>query len=258
MRRSAANTSISSPLPDQNKGRRDGQPRFAGADLFLGGLIPLDLAQACVETRHHISDTKKLNRDRQMSAGVELDQITVRFGEFTAVDSATLDIRGGEFFSFLGPSGCGKTTILRTVSGFLDPSEGAVRIGGKDMRGIGPNRRPTALIFQNLALVPADDGGGEHHLWPARARRRPGDPEAQGRRAAAADRAAGPGQQADERAVRRAEAAGGDRARLVRAAAGAAARRAAVGPGPEAAPAHAQRAAHHPAHGRHHLHLHHP
>jgi len=89
-----------------------------------------------------------------MSAGVELDHVTVRFGQFTAVDDATLDIRGGEFFSFLGPSGCGKTTILRTVSGFLDPSAGKVRIGGQDMGGIGPNKRPTALIFQNLALFP--------------------------------------------------------------------------------------------------------
>src|SRR5215813_2330254 len=89
-----------------------------------------------------------------MSAGVELDHVTVRFGEFTAVKDATLDIKGGEFFSFLGPSGCGKTTILRTISGFLEPSEGAVRIGGKDMKGIGPNKRPTALIFQNLALFP--------------------------------------------------------------------------------------------------------
>ena len=89
-----------------------------------------------------------------MSAGVELDHVTVRFGHFTAVDNATLDIKGGEFFSFLGPSGCGKTTILRTVSGFLDPSSGTVRIGGQDMGGIGPNQRPTALIFQNLALFP--------------------------------------------------------------------------------------------------------
>jgi spermidine/putrescine transport system ATP-binding protein len=89
-----------------------------------------------------------------MSAGVELDHVTVRFGQFTAVDNATLDIRGGEFFSFLGPSGCGKTTILRTVSGFLDPSEGRVKIAGQDVSGIGPNKRPTALIFQNLALFP--------------------------------------------------------------------------------------------------------
>ena len=89
-----------------------------------------------------------------MSADVELDRVTVRFGQFTAVDGASLKIAGGEFFSFLGPSGCGKTTILRTVSGFLDPSEGAVRIAGQDMAGFGPNKRPTALIFQNLALFP--------------------------------------------------------------------------------------------------------
>ncbi len=89
-----------------------------------------------------------------MSEGVELDHLTVRFGQFTAVNDATLNIKGGEFFSFLGPSGCGKTTILRAVSGFLDPSQGSVRIGGQDMAGIGPNKRPTALIFQNLALFP--------------------------------------------------------------------------------------------------------
>jgi spermidine/putrescine transport system ATP-binding protein len=89
-----------------------------------------------------------------MSADVELDRVTIRFGSFTAVKSASLKINNGEFFSFLGPSGCGKTTILRTISGFLDPSEGTVRIGGKDMKGIGPNKRPTALIFQNLALFP--------------------------------------------------------------------------------------------------------
>jgi spermidine/putrescine transport system ATP-binding protein len=89
-----------------------------------------------------------------MSAGVDLDGVTVRFGNFTAVNNANLAIKSGEFFSFLGPSGCGKTTILRTVSGFLDPSAGSVRIGGQDMAGIGPNKRPTALIFQNLALFP--------------------------------------------------------------------------------------------------------
>jgi spermidine/putrescine transport system ATP-binding protein len=89
-----------------------------------------------------------------MSADVELDHVWIRFGPFVAVRDATLRIADGEFFSFLGPSGCGKTTILRTISGFLEPSEGVVRIGGRDMRGIGPNRRPTALIFQNLALFP--------------------------------------------------------------------------------------------------------
>ncbi len=80
--------------------------------------------------------------------------MTIRFGGFTAVKDANLRIAAGEFFSFLGPSGCGKTTILRAVSGFQSPTEGRVLIGGKDMAGVGPNRRPTALIFQNLALFP--------------------------------------------------------------------------------------------------------
>ncbi|SMF13215.1 spermidine/putrescine transport system ATP-binding protein [Tistlia consotensis] len=89
-----------------------------------------------------------------MSRDVTLEHVTIRFGSHTAVDDAHLTIRSGEFFSFLGPSGCGKTTLLRCVSGFLEPTEGRVLIGGEDMRGVGPNRRPTALIFQNLALFP--------------------------------------------------------------------------------------------------------
>ena len=85
---------------------------------------------------------------------VDLQGVSMRFGDFVAVQETDLRIRAGEFFSVLGPSGCGKTTILRMISGFLEPSSGVVQIGGDDMAGIGPNRRPTALIFQNLALFP--------------------------------------------------------------------------------------------------------
>jgi spermidine/putrescine transport system ATP-binding protein len=74
---------------------------------------------------------------------VELQRVSMRFGEFVAVHETDLIIRAGEFFSILGPSGCGKTTILRMIA-----------IGGEPMTGVGPNRRPTALIFQNLALFP--------------------------------------------------------------------------------------------------------
>lgn len=89
-----------------------------------------------------------------MSADVRLENVWIRFGDFVAAREVNLHIQGGEFFTILGPSGCGKTTLLRVVSGFLDPSEGRVLIGGEDMAGIGPNLRPTALIFQNLALFP--------------------------------------------------------------------------------------------------------
>ncbi len=91
-----------------------------------------------------------------MSSGVavDLENLWIKFGDFVAVRDASVHINGGDFFSFLGPSGCGKTTILRAVSGFLEPSDGRILIGGNDMAGIGPNKRPTALIFQNLALFP--------------------------------------------------------------------------------------------------------
>ncbi len=89
-----------------------------------------------------------------MSEDVQLSHVTVNFGAFKAVDNINVTVKAGEFFSFLGPSGCGKTTILRMISGFIDPTAGEIRIGGKNMIGIGPNKRPTALIFQNLALFP--------------------------------------------------------------------------------------------------------
>jgi len=89
-----------------------------------------------------------------MSADVELQGVSIAFGDFYAARNANVKIEAGEFFSFLGPSGCGKTTLLRAVSGFLEPSDGKVLIGGQNMSGIGPNKRPTALIFQNLALFP--------------------------------------------------------------------------------------------------------
>lgn len=89
-----------------------------------------------------------------MSAGIELENVVCDFGKFRAVDNVNVNIQPGEFFSFLGPSGCGKTTILRMISGFNEPTQGVIRIGGKDVRGQRPNQRPTALIFQNLALFP--------------------------------------------------------------------------------------------------------
>ncbi len=89
-----------------------------------------------------------------MSVDVKLEDVWVRFGSFTAVKNANVTIQGGEFFSFLGPSGCGKTTLLRCISGFQEPTEGRILIDNQNMAGIGPNKRPTALIFQNLALFP--------------------------------------------------------------------------------------------------------
>jgi len=93
-----------------------------------------------------------LGASRQLD--VQLVDVTKRYGDFEAVQRVSLDVRHGEFFSILGPSGCGKTTILRMIAGFIEPTEGQILIGGHDVRGVPPNRRPTSLIFQHLALFP--------------------------------------------------------------------------------------------------------
>jgi len=85
---------------------------------------------------------------------VQLIDVAKRYGDFEAVQRVSLDVRHGEFFSILGPSGCGKTTLLRMIAGFIEPTEGQILIGGRDVRGVPPNRRPTSLVFQHLALFP--------------------------------------------------------------------------------------------------------
>jgi spermidine/putrescine transport system ATP-binding protein len=89
-----------------------------------------------------------------MAQDLEVDRVSKRYGAMAAVDTLSLEVAHGSFFSILGPSGCGKTTLLRMIAGFLAPDEGDVRIGGASMRGVPPNRRPVNMVFQHLALFP--------------------------------------------------------------------------------------------------------
>ena len=88
------------------------------------------------------------------SAYVRLANLTKRFGDFTAVDAVSLDIRRGEIFCLLGGSGSGKTTLLRMLAGFERPTEGTISIDGEDMSTIPPYERPVNMMFQSYALFP--------------------------------------------------------------------------------------------------------
>lgn len=85
---------------------------------------------------------------------VRLKSLSVVFGDAIALGPIDLAIERGEFCSVLGPSGAGKTTLLRAVSGLLAPTLGRVLIGGVDVTDLGPERRPTAMVFQSRALFP--------------------------------------------------------------------------------------------------------
>ena len=87
-------------------------------------------------------------------ADVRLDRVTKRFGDVTAVDDLSLDVKPGEFFSLLGPSGCGKTTTLRMIGGFEEVTSGTVFLGDEDVTDLPPFKRATNTVFQNYALFP--------------------------------------------------------------------------------------------------------
>ncbi|ABD12191.1 ABC transporter ATP-binding protein [Frankia sp. CcI156] len=105
-------------------------------------------------------------------AEIRIEGLTRRFGNVRAVDDVSLDVADGDFLVLLGPSGCGKTTLLRMIAGLLEPSEGRIMLGDRDITHVPARRRDLAMVFQSYALYP--------HLtvernigFPLRAARRP-------------------------------------------------------------------------------------
>ncbi len=85
---------------------------------------------------------------------IRLNDIEVRFGDFTALKDINIHVKEGQFYTFLGPSGCGKTTTLRTITGFIEPAAGTVVVKGKDITHVPVERRNIGMVFQNYALFP--------------------------------------------------------------------------------------------------------
>ncbi len=91
---------------------------------------------------------------RVAEVDVRLVNVTKRFGDQVAVDSITLDVSDGEFFTLLGPSGCGKTTTLRMIGGFEQPTSGLIELQGTDVTFLPAHQRDVNTVFQSYALFP--------------------------------------------------------------------------------------------------------
>jgi len=85
---------------------------------------------------------------------IKLKDITIKYGDFVAMEDLALNIKEGEFFSFLGPSGSGKTTILRSITGFVQPSEGDIYIEDQNITNLPIEKRGIGIVFQSYALFP--------------------------------------------------------------------------------------------------------
>ena len=85
---------------------------------------------------------------------IKLNDIVVKFGDFTALHDINVHVKEGEFFTFLGPSGCGKTTTLRTITGFIQPVSGSVVVKDRDITHVPIEDRNIGIVFQSYALFP--------------------------------------------------------------------------------------------------------
>lgn len=85
-------------------------------------------------------------------SSIQINNVTKRFGDFTAVEDLSLDIKEGEFVALLGPSGCGKTTTMNMIAGIEDISEGSILFDGQDLSSTRIQDRNIGFVFQNYAI----------------------------------------------------------------------------------------------------------
>jgi ABC-type Fe3+/spermidine/putrescine transport system ATPase subunit len=85
---------------------------------------------------------------------LEIEGLAKSYGGVEAISGVTLTVPPGALITLLGPSGCGKTTLMRSIAGFVSPDRGRIALDGRDLLALPPERRSTAMLFQNYSLFP--------------------------------------------------------------------------------------------------------
>jgi putative spermidine/putrescine transport system ATP-binding protein len=106
------------------------------------------------------------------AAFLQIQRLRKTYDQVVAIDQVSLDVKKGEFMTFLGPSGSGKSTTLYIVAGFQEPTDGRVLLDGKPLLAVPPNKRNIGMVFQRYTLFP-HLSVGENVAFPLRVRRAP-------------------------------------------------------------------------------------
>lgn len=90
----------------------------------------------------------------EVQSNLNVESLTVRYGDKTALDALSFHTEPGAIISILGPSGCGKSTLLRSIAGLTAIADGQISIGAEDITRTAPAKRGVAFVFQTYALYP--------------------------------------------------------------------------------------------------------
>jgi putative spermidine/putrescine transport system ATP-binding protein len=118
----------------------------------------IDVATECLNRETHSRHTRDLvsatRGVARMTPYLSIESLNVGYGNTRVLNEVSLDVARGELVALLGSSGCGKTTLLRSIAGFVTPESGSIKVDGRDIARLPPEKRGTAMMFQSYALWP--------------------------------------------------------------------------------------------------------
>src|SRR5699024_984210 len=142
-------------LTQRGKDADQGKPLLASIALLNDNDTNVSYAKRAVSGLSGIAHLNFQRKNPYMNgAEIVFDGLAKYYGSSTALEDFSLEVRPGEFMTLLGPSGSGKTTALNCLAGFIDPDRGELRVAGKNILDLSPERRQLGMVFQSYTLFP--------------------------------------------------------------------------------------------------------